>query len=37
VALELETGEGLGVARFVRWPDDPQAAEFATGRGASAT
>jgi hypothetical protein len=37
VALELETGEGLGVARFVRWPDDPEAAEFATGRGASAT
>ena len=29
VALELETGEGLAVARFVRWPDDLEAAEFA--------
>jgi RimJ/RimL family protein N-acetyltransferase len=29
VALEPDTGEGLGVARFVRWPNDPEVAEFA--------
>jgi GNAT superfamily N-acetyltransferase len=29
VAIEAETGEGVGVARFVRLADDPQAAEFA--------
>ena len=29
VALDRPTGEGVGVARFVRLPDDVQAAEFA--------
>jgi GNAT superfamily N-acetyltransferase len=29
VAIEPETGEGVGVARYVRSPEDPSSAEFA--------
>jgi GNAT superfamily N-acetyltransferase len=29
VARDADSGAGVGVARFVRWADDPDAAEFA--------